>query len=205
MPRLRADPFQSLVKLLRRRWLDVFGTQRMILLYYCAQDTHDILAAAMWRDHFNAVIADHRGRLDGGVDLIVQVKLSDVTDALVPDAGAQAGSGSAGDTTGVIINAKGLKVTPALAPRLIDEKGNEVYTAKHVSKDAIGKNGVCGYVKTVDAANKDPRVTGKPLVLKALRLTEAGSADLVLSEADAAKLTKLGAILGKGNVVIVTD
>jgi hypothetical protein len=144
---------------------------------------------------------------DGGVDMIVQVPLDKITDALVSDAGTKvsAGTGAAAGTTGIIINAKGLAVAPALAPKLTDEKGTVVYSSGSVAKDAMTGGGVCGYLNNLEAAKKDPRVGAKPLVLKALRIPEKGSADLVLADADAAKLAQLGDILAKGSVVIVTD
>lgn len=154
----------------------------------------------------NFKVLDTKYYSDGGVDLVVSVPLSGVTDALVADAGTKVQTvAAAGSTTGIIINAKGLQVTPALAPRLLTEKGGEVYSAAMVSRDAIAKHGVTGYTKSLDDARKDGRVTGSPLVVKAVKLPSKGSADLVLAEADAAKIRKMGGLLGAGKVIIVTD
>lgn len=150
-------------------------------------------------------VLDTKYYSDGGVDLVVQVPLDGVTDALVADAGTAAKPGGAASNSGVIINAKGIEVTPGLAPRILDEKGAEVFAAKHVSKEALQSGGVCGYNTSLDAAKRDARVGDKPLVVRALRPAEKGSADLVISDADAAKLAALGPALAKGSVVIVTD
>lgn len=150
-------------------------------------------------------VLDTKYYSDGGVDLVVQVPLAGVTEALVADAGTKTSDGNSGGTTGVIVNAKGLKVSPALAPRILDEKGKEVFAAGYVTKDSLRANGACGYNKSLAAAKKDPRVGDKPLVVKALRIPETGSADLVIADADAKKLQMIGAVLAKGSVIIVTD
>ena len=67
------------------------------------------------------------------------------------------------------------------------------------------KQGVVGYATSLDAALKDARVTGKPMVLKAEKLAEPGSSNLVLSATDATKLKNLGALLRAAKVVIVID
>ena len=149
-------------------------------------------------------VLDTKYYSDGGVDIIVQVPLSGVTDLLLEDAGSKVASGKS-DYTGLIINAKGLPITPALAPRLLNESGEELYTASFVAKRAIRERGVVRYTKSLDQAMKDARVAGKPLILKAKRLSEKGSADLVLENADATKLATLGSILGEAKVIIVID
>ena len=52
---------------------------------------------------------------------------------------------------------------------------------------------------------KDSRIAGKPIVVKALKVSEPGSSDLVVSAADAQKLAALAAVLQQGKVIIVTD
>jgi hypothetical protein len=154
-------------------------------------------------------VLDTKYYSDGGVDVVVQVPLDGVlTEALVKNAGGKAAKATAKDasgTTGVIINAKGLSVTPALAPRIVDDKGKEIYGAKVVSADAVQKHGVAGYAGTLDLAMKDVRVADKPLVIRAQKLTEAGGSDLVVSADDGAKISKLAGLLASGKVIIVTD
>lgn len=154
----------------------------------------------------NFKVLDTKYYSDGGVDLIVQVPLSGVTDALVADAGTKTSAAPGDGTTGVIINAAGLDVAPGLAPRILDESGAEVFSAANVEKENVVKaegGGVCGYSVNLESAKKDPRVAGKPLVIKAVRVPDKGSADLVISNGDAAKLKQLGAVLSNGSVIIV--
>jgi hypothetical protein len=52
---------------------------------------------------------------------------------------------------------------------------------------------------------KDGRISGKPMVIKAMKVSEPGSSDLVISGADAQKLGTLVSVLQQGKVIIVTD
>jgi hypothetical protein len=143
---------------------------------------------------------------DGGVDVIIQGPIDGVLAETLAGPGGHVGTGMPDDgTTAVIIDAKGLGMTPAIAPRLLDEQGNEVYTASMVSTEALRAHGATGYEKSVDAAKKDPRAGKKPVVFKAARCFEPGSSDLVLSAADAERLRKWGGLLASGAVIIVID
>lgn len=156
----------------------------------------------------NFKVLDTKYYSDGGVDVVVQVPIDGVlTSTLVPNQGTEKPAAASSDTstTGVIVNAKGLSVSPALAPRLVDEKGQELYSAAIIKKDVVAKNGVTAYSKSIDAAMKDARVVGKPLIVKATKLHEAGGTDLVVSAEDAAKLQKVAGVLAEGKVIIVTD
>src|SRR5688572_24872778 len=68
-------------------------------------------------------VIDTKYYSDGGVDVVIQGPIDGVLADLVPNAGKNAaGSGASDDgSTGLIINAKGAQVAPALAPRLLDE------------------------------------------------------------------------------------
>ena len=158
----------------------------------------------------NFKVVDTKYYSDGGVDVIVQVPRTGVlAEALLPTGTATApaptpAESSAGPS-GVIVNAKGLKVAPALAPRLVDESGKELYGAAMVGKDALVQRGVASYSKSLEQATRDTRVSGKPLVVKGVRLSQAGSADVVVSADDAVKLASAKSVLGLGKVIIVTD
>lgn len=156
----------------------------------------------------NFKVLDTKYYSDGGVDVIVQVPLDGVLlETLVPQAGAkaQAGGADTSGTTGVIVNAKGLKVVPALAPRLLDDKGGEVYSAQFVNKEALRTAGVASYAKSLDQAMKDGRVSGKPIVVKASKLADSNGSDVVIAADEAAKMASLKPLLAQGKVIIVTD
>jgi hypothetical protein len=156
----------------------------------------------------NFEVVDTKYYSDGGVDVVVKVPLDSVLDALLPakkDNAPSPADSAAGGPTGVIVNAKGLKVPPALAPRIVDDKGNQIYGADMVNHDALVQRGVVSYAKTVEQAQRDARVSGKPLVVKGVRVTQAGSSDVVIGSDDAAKLAMAKVALGAGKVIIVTD
>lgn len=110
--------------------------------------------------------------------------------------------------TGLIIDCRGLKVTPALVPHILDEDGNEVYGPSVVTrKDAVRK-GVAGYERKMHDALHDSRVGANPLVVKALRGSGKNSCDIVVSDADAARIIASPKNLGFlrcADVIIVLD
>jgi len=107
-----------------------------------------------------------------------------------PGAGAsQAMANTTGAAfTGLIIDAKSLGVMPAMAPKVVDENGNEVYGSKYVSRDFAVKQGMVGYDKDVNAARSNQRVTNNPLILKGLKAGGTNHSDIVISNADAQRL-----------------
>jgi hypothetical protein len=142
---------------------------------------------------------------DGGVELDVEVPIDGaLSDALLPKAeAAQAAPVLASDKgTGLLVDARGLEVTPALAPRLLDAAGRELYGPAVLGPEARRQGGAA-YARSVDGAKKElaARLGDRPLVIKAAR---AQGADLVLGAADA-KALEGQKFLTEGRVVIVTD
>jgi hypothetical protein len=110
--------------------------------------------------------------------------------------------------TGLIVDARGLKAEPAIAPRLVDESGKEVYAAALVDKEKFHDHGSCAYVTSLDAAGQDKRVGTKPMTVKAVKIATGGKSDLVLSQKDVSALlgpAGTAKFLNEGNVVIVID
>jgi len=138
---------------------------------------------------------------DGGVELDVEVPLDAVGDAVLPKAAV---APAAAGPTSLVIDATGLKVVPALAPRLVDESGKELYGASALGESARKAGGVAAYARSLDTARRDlaARLGDRPLVVKAIR---AQGTDLVLSAADAASLASRPPFLAEGRVVIIAD
>lgn len=153
----------------------------------------------------NFEVVDTKYFSDGGVDVVVRMQLDGtLAEALLPDAGTKtAGKAAADGTTSLIVDATGLQIEPALAPRILDEAGKELFSAAFVTKDKVREHGVCAYAKSVEAAKADKRAGSKPLVIKATKRSSAKS-DIVLSAADAAQLQNAG-YLSEGRLVIVVD
>ena len=148
---------------------------------------------------------------DGGVEIDVEMSIEGLLaelEAGEPKAVEAAKLPAVGDAknTGLVVDASGLHPKPALAPRLVDEAGKEVYSQAVVAPAALKANGIAGYLKKLDEAKKSSRVGERPLIVKALRLS--GASDLVIANADAEKLRDPKgnvSYLGEGRVIIVAE
>lgn len=142
---------------------------------------------------------------DQGVELDVEVPLGAIVEAVVPVEDMQRPvKGDAPAThTGVIVDASGLGVKPALAPRLVDPKGQEIYGPSAVEAESRKAQGVASYHGSIEEARQSQRVGEKPLVLKAASVK---GTDLVLSADSLAKLKASNpSYLAQGRVAIVSQ
>lgn len=115
-----------------------------------------------------------------------------------------------GNYTGLIIDARGLKVSPTMAPKILKADSTNLYGTGNLDIDVLVDKGMVSYFKDLDAAKTDARVGSKPLVIRAIGVykREAASSDVVISDADAAKLLAEDAktrFLKKMNVIFVVD
>jgi hypothetical protein len=145
---------------------------------------------------------------DGAIEVYLEVPLNGaISEALLPEGELKKlPSTGAASFSGLVVDARRSKVAPALAPRLLDETGKEIYGASYVGREVIRSAGVAGYLKDLEAAKKNERVGEKPLVVKALKAS--GTSDLVLPKAETEKLRDPQAnlsFLAEGKVIIVTD
>lgn len=110
--------------------------------------------------------------------------------------------------SGLVVDARKLQIRPALIPKIIDQKGEVVYsTVNLLQKDAV-KMGVVGYAKDVDAAKKNQRVTDKPFVIKGIQSAGQKKTDVVINNRDANIVQgsdKYTSYLKNGRVLIVYD
>jgi len=146
-------------------------------------------------------IGDPKYLSDTSVEVEYSVPMSGISDimlppltvAAAPPGAAQPGTGAAttpttGGITGVIIDARGLKTRPAMAPRILDQNGNAVYGPGTYDRSYAVTNGVAGYSKSLESAQKDPRVLGNPLVVKGVSTSGTNRTDIVISNADVSKI-----------------
>ncbi len=142
---------------------------------------------------------------DGGVEIDVEVPLDGkLSEAVMPkgDGSAAAPAGQPTGPTGLIVDARGRKVTPALAPRVLDEAGREVYGPSALTPEARAQSGAA-YAKDVEAARRElkGRLGERPLVVTAV---DARGSDVVVKSGEADGL-RGARFLAEGRVVIVTD
>jgi len=107
------------------------------------------------------------------------------TVAGVQSTGYQAASGV---VTGLVVDARGLGVRPAMAPKVMDEQGQEVYGSKYVSREYAVDIGMVGYEKDIERARTNERVTNSPLIVKAVKASGPNKTDVVVSSADVARI-----------------
>jgi len=110
--------------------------------------------------------------------------------------------------TGVVIDARGTGVQPAISPKVYDPQDREVYGSAYVSREFAVSQGMVGYAKSVDSATQSDRVKGTPAVIKAVQAKGANKADLVVSQTDADALRALAqrqTFLREARVMIVLD
>ncbi len=166
-----------------------------------------------------SMVMDKKYMSDGSVEITVGMKLTGaLADALLPQssatppvlmtppAGAPAAAGQL--YTGLIIDARGLNVKPAMAPKVLNEDGKEVYGSAWINRDYAVREGMVGYMKDRDAAQSNPRVTDKPLMVKALKVSGDARVDTVISNADALMLQSASqnlTMLQKCRVIILVD
>jgi hypothetical protein len=116
--------------------------------------------------------------------------------------------GSSGAYTGLVVDAKGLGVKPAMAPKIVDESGQEVYGSRLVSRDWAVQIGMVGYDKDVNRAKSNERVTANPLVVKAMKASGPNKADVVVSNSEAASIRNAATsqnFLDKCKVMFIVD
>jgi len=110
--------------------------------------------------------------------------------------------------TGLVVDARGLSVRPAMAPKIVSEGGQEVYGFSVVDRNWVIQHGMAGYSKDLVAAQAHERVTDRPITVKARGAAGANKTDVVISNDDAALLLASGqhlAFLEKARVMLVVD
>jgi hypothetical protein len=114
-----------------------------------------------------------------------------------------------GAYTGLVIDAKGLGLKPALMPRILGENDREIYGSAMVTREFAVKYGMCGYAKSVSGAQKlADRVGDNPVVIKAVKASGPNKADITVSAKDAdiiQSTAKNMSFLSECRVILVLD
>jgi len=165
-------------------------------------------------------VVDTKYMSDMTVEVEVEVPVSGVADVLLPPGKAvpigtevtgypeATPTTTPGVITGLIVDAKGLGVMPAMAPRILDEEGNEVYGSRYVNREWAVKQGMVGYDKAVASARKNKRVGANPMIVKGIKSAGTNKADIVISNEDAAAVKQAADtqnFLDKCQVMFVLD
>ena len=94
------------------------------------------------------------------------------------------------DYTGLVVDARAIRLQPVIAPKIIDEKGQEVYGATVISREFAVQHGISQYVYHIESADTAVRIGPRPLIVKGLRTVAPGNCDIVISNTDVEKLRR---------------
>ncbi len=159
----------------------------------------DFMASDLVRTEVQGLIKGvevQEGSWDGAVYTVKgRVKLEKVRAAVLPALPKQPGKKAVpslqpktGGASGLLVDARHLPLIPALIFRIVDGNGKEVYGLDFVDQERFLASGLCDYHTNIDYARGAPRIASSPLVIKAVKTVSPGNADLVISNADAAKI-----------------
>ncbi len=110
--------------------------------------------------------------------------------------------------TGLVIDARGLDMQPALIPRVLNESGQELYQGQYVPPEKAAQNGLAIYVKGLTTAQRNPRVGKNPLTVKGLNVNPDRPSEIVLRDEDSKRVAPFaqnGTFLEECKVVIILD
>ncbi len=167
--------------------------------------------------------SDIRYLSDTSIEIEMEVHMSGISEVILPAAGfapapaPTAGGAPApaapaaprpGTVTGLIVDARGLGLRPAMSPKVLDQNGGVVYGPGNFTREFAVKFGVAGYSKNLEQAQQDPRVVGNPMVVKGVGVQGANKADLVLAASDVSRVKgadSSGKFLSNCKVMILID
>ena len=117
-------------------------------------------------------------------------------------------STASGVFTGLLIDARGTEISPALSPKVLNEDGDVIYGFADVDRQFSLEQGMIGYLKDLQAARSNERIKGRPFEIKALNSSGKNNADLVISNADGVRLRQMNreqSFLREARVMVVLD
>jgi hypothetical protein len=145
----------------------------------------------------------------GAVESTVQIPLFGRLAALVwPEttaAAVPAAEATSGVYTGIVIDARGLALQPAVFPRIFDEDGQVLYAPESVQAEVAMQWGYVAYTRVLDSAQVESRVGKNPLLLHARRTAGPARVDVIMSREAGPQLqhAAIRLLLAHGRVIIV--
>ena len=172
--------------------------------------------------------SDIRYLSDSSIELEMEVHMSGISEIILPASGyapapvvsgvpnSPVSSGTPvipyqpqpGNITGLIVDARGLGLKPAMSPKVLDQNGSTVYGSGNFTREFAVKFGVAGYSKNLEQAQQDPRVVGNPIVVKGIGIQGSNKSDVVIGSNDVNKVKSAdmsGKFLSNCKVMILID
>jgi hypothetical protein len=110
--------------------------------------------------------------------------------------------------SGLLVDCRGVPLKPCLVPLIVDDEGEIVYGPAFASRDHAVERGMASYSRNIASGESHPKIGPNPLSVKGIRTVEAGPCDILISNADAAKIRRLASnlnFLHQCRVLLVTD
>lgn len=198
----------ALIAILQSIRIDSKSTVRETLDHPGARDG---LVAAVLRDSY---VAEKSILVDGTVKVTAAIKLNGTFgDLVLPKTvvtikSVEQAPKKEEQFTGLILDCRGIPLSPAMVPMIVGEDGQVVYGTAYVSRDHALESGVAAYARGLAKARNNPRVGPNPLIVKGLRTVKGRSSDIVISNADAGRIKGSGgniSILHRGRVLFVME
>jgi hypothetical protein len=203
----KLDAMRNAIEAIQGVWIDSQTTVKNAML------ESDIIRSRVQGFIQGARVVETKYLSDGAIQVTIEVPFKGpggINDLLLPKQMGTKPVPKEGPAvyTGLIVDAKGLKVKPALSPKILDMDGREVYGSAFVSREYAIEQGIVGYAKDLSAAQQNERVATNPLIIKAIKAAGSGGSDLIISNDDANSLrdsSKNMSFLEKCRVMIVVD
>ena len=198
----------ALIGLLQSIRIDSKSTVREALDREGARD--DLVVAVLRNSH----VAEKSILADGSVKVTVAIKLNgSFGDLVLPKTvvtikSVEQSSKKEEQFTGLILDCRGIPLSPAMVPMIVGEDGQVVYGTAYVSREHALEGGMAAYARGLAKARDNPRVGPKPLIVKGLRTVKGRSSDIVISNADAGKIKGSGSninVFHRGRVLFVME
>lgn len=100
-------------------------------------------------------------------------------------------SQSVSSYTGIIIDARDIGFKPVIAPIIVSEQGEEIYSPLFVTRKYAVERGVCTYICSLNPAIIAQKVGSNPVTIKGLRKDSDRNYSIVISMADADKIQRM--------------
>lgn len=111
--------------------------------------------------------------------------------------------------SGLLVDCTGISLQPGMVPVIVDENGEAVFGPAFSSRDHAVQRGMVSYLsRDLSMAKSHLRLGGKPLIVRAIRSVEGKPCDMVISQADAAKIREAPSnlsFLHQCRVLLVVD
>ncbi|MDP8206750.1 MAG: hypothetical protein P9L92_08825 [Candidatus Electryonea clarkiae] len=110
--------------------------------------------------------------------------------------------------SGLIVDARGLGVRPAIAPNIYSESGDEIFGSRYIDREWAIKHGMVSYAKDPAKARADERISPNPMFIKAMKASGPNRTDIIVSNQNALTLNKVTEnlkFLQECRVILIVD